>query len=70
MVPTTDSWPLTKAGKSDDMPLTDLRRDELDAYRPQVPLPDRSLEVHPDNGHEGGQTHRWVRQPARLAARL
>jgi len=52
------------------MPLTDLRRDELDAYRPQVPLPDRSLEVHPDNGHEGGQTHRWVRQPARLAARL
>jgi len=31
---------------------------------------DRSLEVYPYNGHEGGQTHQWVRQAAWLSARL
>ena len=30
---------------------------------------DRSIEVYPYNGHEGGQMHQWVRQAAWLAQR-
>ncbi|QTX05974.1 acetylxylan esterase [Agromyces archimandritae] len=31
---------------------------------------DRSIEVYPYNGHEGGQMHQWVRQARWLAERL
>lgn len=31
---------------------------------------DREIEVYPFNGHEGGQTHQWVRQTEWLAPRI